>query len=337
MSTHDPAKRVPKSIGTDAKLFGSYTLTDVAVGLFPGVIVLLVTQVLLPPTFLIGGVSLQVIALPATAVAIALGGLFVYLTPVYTTSLTWVTTLLRYRRRPKRLRHEIARTASQVERVHPDDGAIERIDGGLFGFVQVDGPAMALATDAEWAEMADAFEGFLNTVVEFPIQLFSTTQRFPIEAYLARYDARLDDADVKGNPRLATLIERYVEWYADELDSRRMTIREHYVVVPVTPPEVTFEREGMTRQLAAIPVLGALVDHWLAPGADEVHGAMVDALDERLRRIEVGLREIEGCSARRIGVDEAVSLLAEFWSGEPQEYGDLTRVIRTDPVVGGRS
>lgn len=335
MTAHDPAKRVPKSIGTDAKLLGRFTLTDIAVGLFPGVIVLLATQVLLPPTLLVGAIPLQTIALPATAAAIGLGVLFVYLTPDYTTSLTWLTTLLRYRRRPTRLPHEAARTTTHVQRVHPGDEAVERTDGALFGLVQVEPPAMALATDAEWASKAEAFEGFLNTVIEFPIQLFSTTQRFPIEDYLARYEARLHEADVKANPRLATLIQRYVEWYAEELDSRRMTIREHYVVVPVTPAEVRFEREGMTRQLAAIPWVGSLIDLWLGPRSDEVHVAMVDALDERLRRVEAGLRDIDGCTARRIGVDEAVQLLAEFWNGESREYGDMRRMLRTHPVVGG--
>jgi hypothetical protein len=286
----------------------------------------------------VAGIPLQSIALPATVVAIGLGALFVYLTPDYTTSLTWITTLLRYRRKSKQLNHEDARTTTQVERVHPHDDAIERTDGALLGFVKVDPPAMALATDAEWAAVAGAFEGFLNTVVEFPIQLYSTTQRFPIETFLARYEARLDDPDVKTNPQLAKLIERYVEWYAAELDSRRMTIREHYVIVPVTPSEVSFESEGMTRKLASIPWLGWLIDLWLAPGTEEVHEAMVDALDERVRRVEGGIREIQGCSAGRIGVDDAVQLLAEFWSGEARAYGDMERVLRTRPVVvGGRA
>lgn len=330
----DPAKRVPKSLGTDAKLFGTYTLTDLAVAVFPGVLVLLATQVLLPPSLLVAGYSLGAVSLPATVTAIALGALFVYLTPTYLTSADWLVALLRYRTRAKRLTHETAKSHTQVERVHPADRAIERTDGALLGVVQVDPPAMALATSDEWSAKAEAFEAFLNTVVEFPIQIYSTTQRFPIEAYLDRFESRLDDPDVKANPRLAALIEHYVAWYADELDARRMTVREHYVVVPVTPAEVRFEREGMTGQLASLPILGAFVTAWLAPSADDVHVAMVEALDQRLRRVAGGLREIDGCAAHRIDAGEAVELLAEFWAGDPREYGDMARVLRTRPIVG---
>jgi len=35
MSSRDATKRIPKAIGTEAQLFGTYTLTDLAVGLFP--------------------------------------------------------------------------------------------------------------------------------------------------------------------------------------------------------------------------------------------------------------------------------------------------------------
>jgi hypothetical protein len=195
---------------------------------------------------------------------------------------------------------------------------------------------MALATDAEWAAKADAFREFCNTAVEFPIQLYSTTQAFPVEEYLARYEARLDDPDVKANPRLAALIEEYLAWYATDLDDRRMTIRDHYVIVSVTPAEVQFDREGLVRKLAAIPVLGLFVRAWLAPRLDEQRVAMFEALAERLHRIETGLRGIDGCSARRVDVGEATRLVAEFWAGEPREYGDLSRVVRTRPVVGGR-
>lgn len=334
-SDRDPAKRVPKSLGTDAKLFGTYTLTDVAVALFPGVLVLLVTQVVLPSTLTIAGYPLSVISLPATAVAIGAGALFVYLTPDYMTSLTWLTTLARYRRRTKRLSTELARGTTLVERIHPSDGVIERADGALLGMVAVDPPAMALATDAEWAAKAEAFRDFLNTVVEFPIQLYSTTQRFPIEAYLERYESRLGDPDVKANPRLAALIEDYVDWYAAELDARRMTIREHYVVVPVATAEVRFEPAGLVGQLASLPILGAFLKVWLSPGAGDLHAAMVEELDERLRRVEAGLREIDGCAASRVDIGDAVRLQAEFWSGEPRDWGDMDRVIRTRPVVGG--
>jgi len=48
-----------------------------------------------------------------------------------------------------------------------------------------------------------------------------------------------------------------------------MTIRDHYIVVPVTPAEVQFERESVTQQLAKLPVVGLLVQAWFAPRSEE--------------------------------------------------------------------
>ncbi|WP_117594471.1 hypothetical protein [Haloprofundus halophilus] len=336
MNQNDPTKRIPKSLGTDAKLFGTYTLTDLAVALFPGVLVILFTQVVLSPSTAIAGYRLQTFTLPVAGGAIALGALFVYLTPTYTTSLDWFATFIGFHRGSKELTHEDAKQYTQIERVHPDRGAIERTDGALFGLVHVTPPTMALATDAEWATKARAFEDFCNTVVEFPIQLYSTTQPFPTDEYLAQYESRLTDPDVKENPKLAALIEHYTSWYAADLDERRMTIRDHYVVVSVTPAEVRFERESLTEKLAAVPLLGLFVRARLAPRIEAQREAMFDALDERLRRIEGGLRGIDGCRAYRVDAEEATQLICEFWAGEQRDYQDITRVLRTRPLVGGR-
>ncbi|WP_256545679.1 hypothetical protein [Halobellus inordinatus] len=335
MSTHDPAKRIPKSLGTDAKLFGTYTLTDLAVALFPGVVVILLTQVLLPSSVRLGGYQLQTFTLPIAGLAILIGGLFVYLTPSYTTSLEWFGTFLGYHRSDKEIAHEDAKQYTQIERVYPKQNAIERTDGTLVGLVQVSSPTMALATDAEWAAKAEAFQDFCNTVVEFPIQIYSTTEEFPADEYLSRYESRLDDPDVKSNPRLASLIEHYVAWYAADLDERRMTIRDHYIIVSVRPREVQFDHESLTQKLSNVPVLGLLIQSWLAPGVQAQQAAQFDALDERLRRITSGLREIEGCNAHRVSAVDAVEVIGAFWTGETPAYGDLSRVLRTRPLVRG--
>lgn len=335
MHESDPTKRIPKSLGTDAKLFGTYTLTDLAVALLPGVCVILLTQVVLPSSATMAGARLQAFTLPLAGVAIAVGVLFVYVTPPYTTSVAWLGTFVWFHRHPSKIAHEDAKQYTGLERVYPDRGAIERTDGALVGLVQVTPPTMALATDAEWAAKAEAFQTFCNTAVEFPIQIYSTTQPFPADEYLARYESRLEDPDVKATPRLAALLEHYIAWYAADLDERRMTIRDHYVVVPVTPAEVQFEHESLTQEFAGIPVVGLFVQAWLAPRIEAQRAALFDALDDRLRQIEAGVREIDGCHARRVEATEATRLVGEFWAGEPREYNSLRRVLRTRPLIGG--
>jgi len=334
MHERDPAKRIPKSLGTDAKLFGSYTMTDIGVALFPGVLVVLCFQVLLPASTTVGGYRLETLTLPVAGVMILVGAVFVYLTPAYTTSADWVAAMVTFHQRSDELGHEEAKQHTQIERVHPNRGAIERTDGAFLGLVQVVPPTMALATSEAWAQKTEAFQNFLNTTVEFPIQIYSTTRAFPAEEYLAQYEARLDDADVESNPQLEALIEHYVEWYEEELAERQMTIRDHYVVVPVTPAEVQFERESIVQNLAGLPVLGVFVRAYFAPEVEEKRDALFEELDDRLRRIRTGLREIDGCNAHRVDTAEAARVIGEFWAGESQEYGEMEQVLRRRAVVG---
>jgi len=163
--------------------------------------------------------------------------------PHPTSSLDWLGTFAGFYRREKSHDFAAAKELTRVERIHPTDGFVERTDGALIGMVQVTPPTMALATDGQWRTTAEAFQNFLNTTVAYPIQIFSTTQAFPTEEYLAHYENRLTDPDVQANPHLQTLIEEYIAWYTAEMSQRKMTIRDHYIVVPVTPAEVQFERE----------------------------------------------------------------------------------------------
>jgi len=335
MHQTDSTKRIPKSLGTDAKLFGRYTLTDLAVALLPGVAVVLLMQVIVPSSLTIAGYRPQLMTLPLAAVAIAIGGIFVYVTPSYTSSLDWIGTFAAFYRDEQELPHEEAKAHTQIERIHPEDGVIERTDGAYVGLIQVEPPTMALATDEEWAETCEAFRDFCNTTVRFPIQLFSTTQPFPVDEYLAHYEDRLDDSDVEANPRLAALIEHYVEWYREDLAQRRMTIRDHYVVVTVSPREVQFDSESLGQQLTDVPLLGVFVEARYAPKEAEQRAAMVEELDDRLGRIESGIREIEGCTTRRVSVEEATTVIREYWAGESCEEGRTARKLRTTPLVGG--
>lgn len=157
MKESNPTKRIPKSLGTEAKLFGTYTLTDLAVALLPGVAVVLLFQVAVPSSLTVGSFRVQALTLPLAGVAILVGALFVYLTPSYTTALDWLSTFLSFQRQSDELSHEDAKEYTHLERVHPDRDAIERTDGALVGMAQVDPPTMALATDDEWAETAESF------------------------------------------------------------------------------------------------------------------------------------------------------------------------------------
>jgi hypothetical protein len=276
------------------------------------------------------------LTLPLAGVAIGVGALFVYLTPTHISSLEWATTALAFRGRTRETDHEASRAVPRLERVDTESDLLERTDGALLGVLRVTPPSMALATDDAWSQAAESFAEFCNTVVEFPIQVYATTRAFPVEAYLDRYRARLDDPDVRANPRLAALIEEYVAWYAADLDARRMTIRDHCVIVPITPVEVQFQRDSLVRQLTRLPLVGAVVRAVTRPPEAAVREALVTGLEDRLTRVEAGLREIDGCTPTRVRATEAATLVRAFWAGQPQTDEPATAAMfRRTPVVTG--
>lgn len=332
-SETDPTKRIPKSLSTDTQFLGKYSLTDLAVAGLPAVMVVLITQILIPPSLIVSGIPVSALTIPFAVLAVAVGGLFVYLTPEYINSLDWLGQFVSFHRCDTEIAHEEARQYTHIKRVYPTHNAIERTDRAFVGAVQVSPPSMALATDDEWEQKTEGFQNFVNTTVEFPIQIYSTTQSFPAEEYVRRYEERLSDPDVKSNQKLQVLIRHYVDWYDQELVQRQMTIRDHYILIPVGPAEVRYERTSLLDKFSDIPVLGILVQLLTAPPEEEERGAMLDELDDRRRRVERGLRSIEGCDTRQVDAAELTHLIAEYWTGTETEYGNQEQVLRTAPVI----
>ncbi len=338
--TTDPGKRIPKSLNTEANLIGSYTLTDAAVALTPGVIVVLGFQWLIPPGlgFSLAGYSftLSMLTLPLAAVGVLLGGVFVLLTPSYTSSLGWLQAALGFHRGERELDFEMACGETRFERAHLHRNAIERQDGALIGLVEVSAPLLALATPSEWAAHTRAFADFCNTTLEYPIQIYSTTRAFDVDSYLSTYEDRLSDPDVLANPRLSSLIEGYIEWYETELASREMTIREHYVIVSVHPDSLTFESNSILQKAITLPLIGVFAR--VLTGARERNRSKetaFDVLDERCRTIASGLRGIEGTHTKRVDAETAVGLLSEFW-GTHNHPRTEDGVLRETPLVTPR-
>ena len=77
-SASDPSKRIPKSLGTDTQLIGQYSLTDLLVAGMPGVIVILITQVVLSKSLRVAGLPVTTLTIPVAVLAIGVGALFVF-------------------------------------------------------------------------------------------------------------------------------------------------------------------------------------------------------------------------------------------------------------------
>jgi len=66
-------------------------------------------------------------------------------------------------------------------------------------------------------------------------------------------------------------------------------------------------------------------------------GEPLAAIDDRLDRVRVGIRGIDGCTAHRVDATKATTIVGEYWSDESMDYGDLEQVLRTRGLVAGRT
>lgn len=332
MTETNPAKRIPKSLGTETQLLGRFTLTDLLVAGLPAVGVVLLTQVLLPGSWGVAGITVDLLTIPLAILALGGGAALVAMAPAHTSSLDWLLAFLAFHRRTPHLTADEATTHTHVAECWPAEDALIRDDGAVVGAIQVDPPSMALATDDDWERTARAFEDVVNTTVTFPIQIYSTTRPFSAAEFLQPYRERLAALDGDERPALQSLIESYIEWYRDDIERREMSIRDHYVIVAVRPREIRFEREGVADRLAQLPGIGHLARALTAPPRARERAALAAELDERCHRLEQALRTIDGVDTSRVEGADVASLVAEYWAAP----GDADRIgerLRSSPVV----
>ncbi|MFB6312186.1 MAG: hypothetical protein ABEH64_13515 [Salinirussus sp.] len=329
----DSEKRIPKSLDTDTSLIGGYALSDLAVAVGPAVGLIVLTRTVLPTAPTVFGVHATI---PAVLVLLLIGVVLVTLTPAHAGSLAWLRRLFRFAVSKRRLPHATARRHTRVSRLRSEYNAIERTDGGLIGAVRVDPVSMALASEQDWSRKAEGFADVLNTAVDFPIQLYSTTRPVPIDDHLSRYEDRLDDPDVANNPQLQTLIEDYVQWAASQHKRQQASVREHYVIIAVTPREIRVEGGGLRSWVGKCERFGSLWNGLLGPSEAAVREAMGTELAERSRRVVRGLSGIDGLAAHRVEAVTVGTVVEEFWVDTDLDTHDSQRYRKT-PIVTGEN
>jgi len=359
MSINDPTRRIPKKLRESDEFWRGYTLDDLLVGATPFMVGVVLTAYILPARYRFIGYAVSIAGL-------LVGALAIYATPDHMKASEWVKTYFHYLRRPREVEHvrynfgsvreqtdfpesrfyelsERTQELTDVERIHKERDAVERSDGAFVGAVRVEPANMALATDRKWEENVSAFADFFNNSVEWPVQMYSTTSKFPIKKYLRRRERRLDDDDVVGNPIFRRIIEEWLDWYPRELETRGTNLREHYIIVPVRRQDVTedTDTEGVTDALSDVPVVGSFVDALSSDGMlpeEEIEARALGELDERLSMVKnEGIQKLDGCRAHRVEAAGLVSILSEFWEGERAEYANAAALVRENPVIAGEA
>jgi hypothetical protein len=234
---------------------------------------------------------------------------------------------------------EPTQTLTGVRRIHPtideDIGLIEREDGALVGAVEVHGVNMALATSDMWEARVRELASFLNTL-EYPVQIYVTTDAFDIDEHTAQYQDRADDRDIQARPILRAVLEAYNERVIPSIEQGGLNRRRYYFVVQADEEDIYTgeESEGGSD----LPVVGRFLGDDGASGdfdEEDTRDMMAEEVKQRLEAVVSNVKNIEGCDAERVPSGELARLIHEYWSGTHIDSDVQDRFERIMPIVVG--
>nr|WP_120246776.1 hypothetical protein [Halopiger aswanensis] len=322
---------------------------------------------------LLGGVSgVDALTLPLALVGLSLGVAAVYASPSHLSAATWLTDVYRYYCKRPRVTYsapnkEHAQTHSEmtknkggvinytpfapdertqdltnIERAWPGAGAIQRTDGSMEAFLEVDPGNMDFAMSGDWAHVQEIASEFANKELDSTLKFHATTRSFPVADLITQIEDRLDDEDVDENPIFEELLEEYREQRPRELEGTQQ-IR-CFIGVQVHPFEVynRYQTErSPVEKLTTLPVIGILFNPFVTRREDlgdaELRAKMFEKLDKRCRTVQTELiQKAPGWSARRLSTVELFVLSMDFWNGEEHDYDDASNAVRDQPILGSQ-
>ncbi|WP_426963488.1 hypothetical protein [Haloparvum alkalitolerans] len=320
--------------------------------------------------FVAGLTGIDSLALPFVAGGFGLGIAVVYVSPDHLSAWTWTKDVYRYVKRPRvtfsapeeadSSTNETARNEgglanytpfkpdertqdlTNIERAWPGAGAIQRDDGTMEAFIEIDPGNMDFAMSDDWAQLQEAGEEFANKELDSKLKLHATTRSFPVEQITENIEDRLNDEDVTENPIFRELLEEYRETRPKEMRKRGIQQVRYYIGVEVTPLEVydRFRDEGTpAEKLTQFPVIGFLFNPFVTRRENltdvERRAQMFEKLDSRVNDVRSEfIQQASGWSARRISTVELFVLNMDFWNGRENDYDNAERVVREQPIVG---
>lgn len=347
MSERPTSRRILDQLGEEETLLTTeYTLADLKL-LIPGFVVAFLVLGMMPP-------GLNVLGLVLGG-AIMLGTVgVIWLSPSHRVAHKWVIEAVKFhiadiRGETLMVLHDsdsepdTARSLTRVDTVLRRWNAVQRTDDALVGAKRVRPANMALADKSDWETAANELRDMLRSL-GFDIQIYSTARPVDAQQIVAPYRDRLDDADVRENERLRSVIKAYRQRLPKEFERRRTSVREYYILVAVSQREVQLDDQDMLTKLADAPLVGPAFAFIGAGRSDLDEGELLvrqqRELNSRLQKVRRGIAGLPGCQPETVTAARLTDLLEEFWTGEPshfdEEGGDSIRfhdvpIIRPDP------
>jgi len=320
--------------------------------------------------FIAGLTGIESLALPFVAGGLGFGVAVIYVSPTHLNAWTWTKDVYRYLKRPQITfsapadvdtstnesernegglanytpfkPDERTQDLTNIKRAWPGAGAIQREDGSMEAFIEIDPANMDFAMSDDWAQLQDAGEEFANKELDSKLKLHATTRSFPVEQITETIEDRLTDEDVTENPIFRELLEEYRETRPKEMRDRGIQQVRYYIGVEVSPIEVydRFRDEGTpAEKLTQSPVIGFLFNPFVTRREDltdvERRAQMFEKLDSRVNDVRSELiQQASGWSARRLSTVELFVLNMDFWNGREHDYDEAERVVRDQSIIG---
>ncbi|AWB28433.1 hypothetical protein [Halococcoides cellulosivorans] len=320
--------------------------------------------------FIAGLTGIESLALPFVAGGFGFGIAIVSVSPDHLNAWTWTKDVYRYLKRPRITFNapkdadsttneternegglanytpfkpdERTQDLTNIERAWPGADAIQRTDGSMEAFIEVDPGNMDFAMSDDWAQLQDAGEQFANKELNSKLKLHATTRSFPVEQITETIEDRLNDEDVTENPIFEELLEEYRENRPKEMRDRGIQQVRYYLGVEVTPLEVydRYRDEGTpAEKLTQFPVIGFLFNPFVTRRKDltdvEHRVQMFEKLDERVNDVRTEfIQQAAGWSARRLSTVELFVLNMDFWNGREHDHDKAERFVRQQPIIG---
>lgn len=323
-------------------------------------------KIVLLPGFIVGFAMAVVgaarLILLGFIAGIAIGFAITWASPRHLPTETWIRDLLRYYlARPKTVYQaatetdqpqsegglaeynplvtaEDTRELTAIYRAWPGAGTIERTDGTMEAFVEIDPANRDFAQSEEWATAQENARAFANQNLTFNMKYHVTTRSFPVHRLVEDIDDRLSDPDVQENETFEELLREYRETRPESLEGTQQF--HFYIGVEVSPVEVYGEQQEKTalERLADLPVVGVLLNVVVSKSDglsdDEIRQRMFTELDDRVRTVEdefVGA--IDDWESRRLSTAELFGLAVDFWNGVEHDQGDVDGLLRESPAL----
>ena len=320
--------------------------------------------------FIAGFVGIESLALPLITAGLGFGVAVIYVSPDHLNAWTWTKDVYRYVKRPQITfsapeeaesgTNETARNEgglanytpfkpdertqelTNVKRAWPGAGAIQRADGAMEAFIEINPGNMDFAMSDDWAQLQEAGEEFANKELDSKLKFHATTRSFPVEQITETIEERLNDEDVKQNPIFRELLEEYRETRPKEMRDRGIQQVRYYIGVQVSPLEVydRYRDEGTpAEKLTQFPVIGFLFNPFVTRREDltdvERRAQMFEKLDSRVNGVRAEfIQQASSWSARRLSTVELFVLNMDFWNGREHDYDEAERIVREQPIIG---